>query len=331
MNRVVRPIWTGDATVLARTLATQPEYLEASTQLRVGNVLRHLSLPFIGNIDFYGSILTSLAAIAGRRGFNLVEFPYDWRLSCAGSATRLLARLADLHTTQAVPVTLVTHSMGGIVARLALSHPQYSQQVHGVERLIHIATPIVGSPTAFRTLKWGPRVDNHEKTLVGYVAEAILEAIKHINPDLYFKLFDIIRRFPSVYELLPHENDYFIHFPSGEKSSAVADRHWPHLPCPNLDLVNVRAVQSKVRECRPPSAFAIYTDSVAETDSDYFLDHPGSRILNTSHCLGDGVVSVFSASYGIEECACKLVRAPVVHSKLPGSKETQAFIWEVLT
>lgn len=86
-------------------------------------------------------------------------FGYNWLQSNADSAMLLGAYigkvLRDYHGRLAVnKVILVTHSMGGLVAR------HYSENMNGQENIlgiVHGVMPDLGSPTAYRRMKIGER------------------------------------------------------------------------------------------------------------------------------------------------------------------------------
>ncbi|HXB16017.1 MAG TPA: hypothetical protein VNV44_09780 [Solirubrobacteraceae bacterium] len=121
----------------------------------------------------------------GRPG-NLLEFPYDWRLSNVVSARRLLSAIGpELETWRRqdgkadAKLVLVCHSMGGLVARWFL------EKLGGWEYtrwLITIGTPYQGSMMAVDALGNGLRK----------------------GPKWFGKnLTPLVRSFPSMYELLP--------------------------------------------------------------------------------------------------------------------------------
>ncbi|MEU1325180.1 lipase/acyltransferase domain-containing protein [Streptomyces microflavus] len=93
---------------------------------------------------------------------NLIDFAYDWRLSCRYSAERLAERVdeelgrwrASTPERAEARVVLVCHSMGGLVAR------QYVEQCGGAEvtrRVITLGTPYRGSLDALVYLVNGLR------------------------------------------------------------------------------------------------------------------------------------------------------------------------------
>lgn len=69
-------------------------------------------------------------------GFRVVEFAYDWRQSVA----TLGARLKQAIEKEKRPVSVVAHSMGGLVTRAA-----FKQGMKNVDRFIMLATPNHGS------------------------------------------------------------------------------------------------------------------------------------------------------------------------------------------
>ena len=91
--------------------------------------------------------------------YPLHVFGYNWLQSSADSATLLgeyiRKVLGDYHGRLAVnKVILVTHSMGGLVAR------HYSENMNGQENIlgiVHGVMPDLGSPAAYRRMKTGER------------------------------------------------------------------------------------------------------------------------------------------------------------------------------
>jgi hypothetical protein len=117
---------------------------------------------------------------------NLIEFPYDWRLSNVVSARRLKASVVPvLERWRAqtgnpdAKLVLVCHSMGGMVARWFL-------EVEGgwelTRWLITVGTPYQGAIPAL---------------------EALCNGVSKRLGLLRVNLSDLVRSFPSVYELLP--------------------------------------------------------------------------------------------------------------------------------
>ncbi|MFD7936569.1 esterase/lipase family protein [Streptomyces sp. NPDC059755] len=130
-----------------------------------------------------GSGYGRLASILGERlagVARVVPFAYDWRLSVRVNARRLghfLDQTVD--RTRARDVTLLCHSMGGLIARYYL---EVLGGRDGVNRLITIGTPFSGSVKAVRMLAGDIGLS------LGSLAE---------------RLTEVARTFPAVHQLLP--------------------------------------------------------------------------------------------------------------------------------
>jgi pimeloyl-ACP methyl ester carboxylesterase len=112
----------------------------------------------------------------------LFPFPYDWRLSNEITASKLrvyLDRIRELYPGREVDI--VTHSMGGLVARrMILDSPA------GIGRVATIAAPIWGVPDAI------------ERILAGRFFRTGL--IDYRTND---EIMKVLSTFPSAFELLP--------------------------------------------------------------------------------------------------------------------------------
>jgi hypothetical protein len=95
---------------------------------------------------------------------DLRVFGYDWRLSNTVNALKLLAFLYDQWGLDSAPedererVSIVAHSMGGLVARSFIESPRL-QGHRLVKQLITVGTPHLGSPAAYNLMTdatpWG--------------------------------------------------------------------------------------------------------------------------------------------------------------------------------
>ena len=144
----------------------------------------------------YASLIDRLAAwgyaeypAAGARG-QLRVWPYDWRRDNRESARKLVDFLKDVvMAQQADPITLVAHSMGGLISRYALEADD--AQVTGswrsrVSLLVTMGTPHRGAPLAL-------------------VRAAGLDGALGLSPaDVKALAADV--RYPSAYQLLPPTN-----------------------------------------------------------------------------------------------------------------------------
>jgi hypothetical protein len=153
-------------------------------------------------VRFFQDRFTVHPATDTRPG-NLIEVPYDWRLSNVVSARRLAAvavpaleRWQEHSGHRNAKLVLVCHSMGGLVARWFL------EVLGGWELtrwLITVGTPYQGAVNALETLVNG-----------------VSKGLGPIRKDLS----GLVRSFPSTYELLP---TYPCFDAGGGKYQALAD------------------------------------------------------------------------------------------------------------
>ena len=143
-------------------------------------------------------------------GFDADFHPYDWRRSLREAG----AVLADTIQKDSRPVSLVAHSMGGLVARAAL--PKAGEKV---ARLIMLGTPNYGSFAPAQVIRGTYDV----------VQKVAAVDLKHDATELCNQVFST---FPGLYEMLP----------SPEKFTAINlyDRSaWPKTgPQPRANLLS---------------------------------------------------------------------------------------------
>jgi pimeloyl-ACP methyl ester carboxylesterase len=117
-------------------------------------------------------------------GFDAVLLDYDWRRDVATLGRSLAERIAaDGHEN----VALVGHSMGGLVARAALTHAASGQ----VSQLITLGTPHSGSLAAIQALRGTYSV----------VRKLGMLDMRH---DAEYLASGVFSSFPSLHELLPN-------------------------------------------------------------------------------------------------------------------------------
>lgn len=151
--------------------------------VRTGGIIRNVLC-----FDFYGPLYSMLADL----GFDkdggpkrLMDFPYDWRIDLFDIAESLSVALNEAVQAGASKISLVAHSMGGLICRLLLEQTRYHAQpwFEHVDQLIAIATPHLGAPLALG------RVLGRDSAM-GISGED-------------FREFSNNEAFPSAYQLLP--------------------------------------------------------------------------------------------------------------------------------
>jgi len=134
----------------------------------------------LGKIDGYSNLAVRICDSFVFDRNNFITFPYDWRLSNRVNAGRL-KKLVDenlKHLRIVEPetgVVLIAHSMGGLVSRYYL---EVLEGWHDCSAFITFGTPFRGSVNA-----------------IDYLANGY--------KNFLMDLTNVMRTFPSVYELLP--------------------------------------------------------------------------------------------------------------------------------
>jgi pimeloyl-ACP methyl ester carboxylesterase len=116
-------------------------------------------------------------------GFDAVLLDYDWRRDVATLGEKLARRIAADGMQK---VALVAHSMGGLVARAALTHAAGAQ----VSQLIMLGTPNAGSLGAVQALR-------------GTYSVVRKIAMLDLRHDAEFLAREVFASFPGLHELLP--------------------------------------------------------------------------------------------------------------------------------
>ncbi|MFA6971196.1 MAG: CHAT domain-containing protein [Gallionella sp.] len=129
--------------------------------------------------------------------FNVETFPYDWRLSVTDAAKKLaeaITRKLDILESKNFPVSIVAHSMGGIVMRAMIANHQDVWQrmsKHKESRVVMLGTPNGGS---------------HAIGMVLTGRDSVMRGLAMIDRKHDMEeLLDIVREYPGVAEMLPYE------------------------------------------------------------------------------------------------------------------------------
>ncbi|HEY0682845.1 MAG TPA: alpha/beta fold hydrolase [Steroidobacter sp.] len=208
-------------------------------------------------------------------GFRPIFHPFDWR---ADLETLARALLHSIERSGASKVHIVAHSMGGLVARIALANDR-ARRIH---RLIQLGAPNHGSfapvqalRAVYPTVRKIAALDHHNS------AEALARAVFLTLPGLYQML-------PSV--LSPNEPDLFD--PS----------QWPQDElAPDATML---AHASKVRSRMPPpdERCAVIVGTHQETVTslrvvdggfEYSIRRDGDGTVPLSRALWDGAATWF--------------------------------------
>jgi len=103
--------------------------------------------------DFYGplfSCLNDFGFTEDGHEKRLIPFPYDWRQDLFKTTDALADAIDTAHREGASRISLVAHSMGGLIARLLLEDLKWRDRpwFKAIDQFIAIATPHLGAPLA---------------------------------------------------------------------------------------------------------------------------------------------------------------------------------------
>jgi pimeloyl-ACP methyl ester carboxylesterase len=182
--------------------------------LRMPNKLEARFMPAVGPIDVYRGFVDQLTQSHHAEpkfapytlGTDFFIFNYDWRQEMATVSAPLLAQALESYAAihegkTGIPATktkfiIITHSMGGLVARTLLSEkPEWADRI---SRLYLVGSPNLGSVKSIRTVIVGP--DSIEEYATGFPGMLLNLIPTNVDQNVT-KLVGITR--PSLYELLP--------------------------------------------------------------------------------------------------------------------------------
>ena len=180
-------VWPGSVLSLKFPYSMMDDLLDPD--LRVGDVIRWFSVS-----EQYNALIAKLRQAGySEENHRLLICPYDWRKRNEDAAEKLALLIAKASEERNgdVEITLIAHSMGGLVSRYYLESGFFNQR-HGfsmVKNLFTLGTPHRGSPLAL-------------------TAAVGLEKRLFLNAE---QVRQLVSRpeFPSLYQLLPPPGDNF--------------------------------------------------------------------------------------------------------------------------
>ena len=174
--------------------------------------------------------------------YPVYAFGYNWLASCEDSAAKLGDRIKEItrfwqdHNRECNPVILVTHSMGGLVARACAR--QIPEQILGV---IHGVMPALGAPACYRriacgTERWSPSNTDFANTKAGVVADILGD-----RPEL---TMPVMATSPGPLQLLPNH---------------LYPQPWLHLSM--ISTLNNKSVARDVAHLPTGNPYDLYRDT----------------------------------------------------------------------
>jgi pimeloyl-ACP methyl ester carboxylesterase len=153
---------------------------------------------------YYGTCISQLGQQLGPKGYTIRPWGYDWRIRIEQSGTALgLAIASEVRPTDP-PCSIVAHSMGGLVARIAWRTLGRLGLQSLVRRIVTLGTPHQGSYVAFRALA-GQDQATIALSLASFAGFAFSSLARNPIKGIYTipGLCSIMGSWPGLYELLP--------------------------------------------------------------------------------------------------------------------------------
>lgn len=258
----------------------------ADPRLLVGDVITNVLC-----FQFYEplfDLLTTLGFSEGGRDKRLVKFPYDWRRDLVDTTAKLASELDAILAAGAKTISLVAHSMGGLICRLLLENDAYRTRpwFSVINQLVAIATPHLGAPLALARIL------------------GLDSAMGISGAD--FAWLSSRPEYPSAYQLLPppgegvcwNQSDLALH-PLDIYDPAVAGQ----LGLSLILLQRVRAIHAVLERGRQPTHvryfYAAGTGHRTATRVNVFAEEGALDLARSVTTLtedgGDGTVPLYSA------------------------------------
>jgi hypothetical protein len=261
--------------------------------------LAKLALPSARRIEPLGVLLFAylrLRLALRAHGFDAEFHPYDWRHSVRAAGRALAQRIAQEPRRK---VSLVAHSMGGLVARAALDQPSGDR----IERVIQLGSPNGGTFSAVKALRG----------TYPLIQRLALLDLAHGPRELAREVFCTL---PGLAELLPDAEacEGFDPFRTGS---------WPRGPRPKAALL-AAAREARAGLPAPDARCALIAGTGHETPT-------GLRVR-------DGRLEFRMSDEGDGTVALALARRPQIatwltsqtHGALPGDERVTGAVIELL-
>ncbi|MEK7151312.1 MAG: right-handed parallel beta-helix repeat-containing protein [Patescibacteria group bacterium] len=241
----------------------------------------------IFTVDIFQSLTKTLASSGYQENENLFVFPYDWRLNLDQNTAFLDQKIRAVKLITGVSkVDLITHSMGGLLAKDYLN--QYGKD--DIDKLIFVGTPHLGAPKAAKAILFGDRVnipwleDDRIQELAhnSVSAHELLPNRKYFDEFTgYLKKFSFLQQQPILdYDQTKDFllNDKGFNPTVFAKAEDFFSKHLEDYDFSGVDAYNIAG-------CR------------TGTQAGYQLGISNAYIWQTKYTSGDGTVPLPSADY----------------------------------
>jgi phospholipase A1 len=274
------------------------EYLSGYThlaELRNPQTVATGIIDAVSCVQVYKPLMDDLQAAAASIGGTSVDAFYDWRKNISTYATGALVQAIDRSVKAgATSVTLVCHSMGGLIGRLLLESGNFNNTswFKKITKFVGICVPNLGAPFA--------------------IAEALgLEgSITGVRPaDI--RTFSADPNYPAAYQCFPVPGYDVLWDASDGAPTPVNIYSRAGATKFGLTWSNVQAAQDSWNlldiTCRPPGVQYILFGGQNYSTDERFIYNGGANWTTIPDMNGDGTVPIWSS-----------LEAPVPHYSFVG-------------
>ncbi len=233
--------------------------------------------------DIFEGLISELEGNGYSEGDNLFVLPYDWRLDIGVASELLNTKINQVKTLGIGKVDLVTHSMGGLVAKNYID--TYGK--NSIDKLIMVAAPHLGSPKAAQVLTVGDSfgVPNLEPETLQTIGLNSPGAYELLPPEAYFdNVTGYIDDYPNNEVLLNYDDTQDFLLEKGlnpallENAETFFDKHLEETDYSGIAAYNIGACN-------------------IATPAGYQFDFDGSIVNTVMWGTGDGTVPGRSVDY----------------------------------
>jgi len=152
--------------------------LKANDQITEAGILESVSIPLLFRKDIY---IPWIDTLNDEKYFDSHFFSYDWRKDNSESSLKLSNFIKEIKSKNNLPIVLVGHSNGGLLAMSALNkNPEL------VSKVVFVGTPFSGG--------------------VGFLEDLMIGVNTGINSKIVSPC--IVQSFESIYSFFPRENTF---------------------------------------------------------------------------------------------------------------------------
>lgn len=279
-------------------------------------------------VKIYQDLLNYLAMKGYSKGVDLFVWPYDWRKSIKDLAPLLANEINTIlgntilekiiqreKILEHEKLIILSHSLGSLIVRYCINAGILKDSSEKIAKLIEMGPPVRGASKAFFSVSTMPAI-----------ARSFLKLIRQIpilGSFAFNNLQRVISSFPSIFEMLPPDDEQILQGNRGSNYSAFNWPGWGHPKWPSYISKYISEAQQIKQNLHPPSGFDVRTLYSEDFDTEYtysFTETPPYRLTQTlQYEDGDDTVIKNSA---IPDGIVKAVKVSGSHLQLVNLQRT---------